>query len=127
MYAMRDKSIAARVSSLVCLATPFIALKRRLISPSLSVLREFPNPLFACILGTFLSFALGTVGTSLWVLPSLIVIGVVYLLVRKSATLLSNRLVRLQKSQDRLISQFSLPELELIPVLVIQAHRDEAA
>lgn len=128
MYAMRDKSVADRISSLVCLATPFITLKRRLIGPSISVLREFPNPLFSCIFAAFLSFSFGTVGTSLWVVPGLVAIGVVYLLVRKSATFLSNRLiVRLQKSQDRLISQFSLPELECTPALVVQAHRDEAA
>jgi len=128
MYAMRDKSVAERMSSLVCLATPFLTLERRRIGPSISVLREFPNPLFACIFATFLSFAFGTLGTSLWVVPGLMAIGVVYLLVRKFTTFLSNRLVvRFQKFQDRMISQFSLPELECTPVLVVQAHRDEAA
>jgi len=127
MYAMRDKSITDQVSSVVCLATPFITLKRRLIEQSISILRELPNPFFTCVTGTFLSFAFGTFESSPAV-PSLIKIGVVYIIIFICTTFLSNRLiVRFRKIQDRLISQFSLPELESTPVLVLQAHRDEAA
>ena len=101
MYAMRDTSVAERMSSLVCLATPFITLNRRLIGTSISVLREFPNPLFACIFGAFLSFAFGTVGTSHWVVPGLMAIAAVYLLIRKGTTFLSNRLTpKIPRSAD---------------------------
>jgi hypothetical protein len=128
MYAMRDKSVADRVSTVVCLATPFITLERRRLGPSVGVLREFPNPLFACICATYLSFGLGTVGTSPWLVPGLIAIGVVFWLARKCATLLADRLtVRLRRRQEELIFRFSLPPLERTPVLVIRAHRDEAA
>lgn len=128
MYALRDAYLKKRIASLICLATPFIELKRRTLNTTVDMLREFPNPLFACIFSAFVSFAFGTVGQSILVLPVIFVIAIAFLFSRKTFTFLSDRLeVKLKRSQDRLMSKFALPALAGLRMRVVSADRDEAA